>query len=77
MSKSINRLLIYLVMISLTGTLACQTGVKYYEKEHFSDSIMGFESDSTSTHFDQKCRYSREGSVGGIGNSAGGGCGCY
>jgi len=60
-------------LIALSG---CST-VEYYEKERLSDPTMVFETDPTEVHFHQKCFYSREGSAGGIGDTAGGGCGCY
>jgi len=61
------------VLLALSG---CST-VEYYEKERLSDPAMVFETDPTEVHFFQKCYYSREGSAGGIGDTAGGGCGCY
>jgi hypothetical protein len=64
-----------LAAISLS-TSACQT-VEFYEKERINDPAMKFDDDPTYTHFMQKTLYSREGSVGGVGTGAGGGCGCY
>jgi len=58
------------------ATSACQT-VEFYEKEAFSDPVMRLDEDPTLTHLRQKVYYSREGATGGIGDSAGGGCGCY
>jgi hypothetical protein len=55
---------------------ACNT-VEYYEKRAFSDPTMVLEDGATETHWYQKVYYSIEGSAGGIGTSAGGGCGCY
>jgi len=57
----------------LTG---CQT-VEFYEKEQLNDATMLLEEDASEIHFLQKVLYSREGSVGGVGTGAGGGCGCY
>ena len=62
-----------LLLLAISG---CST-VEYYEKERLSDPAMVFESDPSEVHFFQKCYYSREGSAGGIGDTAGGGCGCY
>jgi hypothetical protein len=59
--------------VVLTG---CQT-VEFYEKEHLNDATMLLEEDPSEVHFLQKVLYSREGSVGGVGTGAGGGCGCY
>jgi Domain of unknown function (DUF4266) len=67
---------IALFALLLLPVAGCST-VEYYEKEMLSDSVMVFETDPTEVHFHQKCFYSREGSAGGIGETAGGGCGCY
>ena len=61
------------LVAALTG---CQT-VEFYEKEQLNDATMLLEEDPTEVHFLQKVLYSREGSVGGVGTGAGGGCGCY
>ncbi len=55
---------------------SCNT-VEFYEKEAFSDPAMDLAEDPAGIHFEQKVRYSSEGAIGGIGTSAGGGCGCY
>ena len=52
-------------------------GVEYHQKQRFSNAIMLFDPDGSEIHFLQKTYYSREGSAGGIGATAGGGCGCY
>lgn len=67
-----------LVLVSAGALLlaGCRT-VEFYEKERLSDPAMKFDDDATETHFLQKVLYSREGSVGGVGTGAGGGCGCY
>ncbi len=73
------RRILFLVCVPLIAVLlstGCTT-VKYYQKQHFADPIMTLESDPTETHLIQKTLYAREGSVGGIGTGAGGGCGCY
>ena len=61
--------------------LALVTGgcrsVDFYEKQAFSDPVMAFDDGTRETHFLQKVFYSMEGSAGGVGTSAGGGCGCY
>lgn len=69
------------VVAAVVGALClaaagCQE-VSFHEKEHLADPIMVFDGDATETHFFQKTYYSREGSAGGIGATAGGGCGCY
>jgi len=65
-----------LVAVFTLSAAACQT-VEFYEKERINDPAMKFEDDPTETHFRQKSLYSREGSIGGVGTGAGGGCGCY
>ena len=61
--------------VSLVGS-GCQS-VAVYEKARLQDPLMKYEESAQETHFYQKVYYSREGSVGGMGSSAGGGCGCY
>ena len=53
------------------------TSVEFYQKRRFANPIMSLEDDPTYVHLMQKVYYSREGSIGGIGTGAGGGCGCY
>lgn len=69
----LRRLICLLALSSLCG---CQE-VKFYEKQRLSTALMRFDASPTEVHFFAKNTYSREGSVGGIGASAGGGCGCY
>ncbi len=57
--------------------LASCRSLEFYEKEAFSRSIMSFDEGPAEAHFLQKCFYSIEGAAGGLGTSAGGGCGCY
>ncbi|MEZ6187157.1 MAG: DUF4266 domain-containing protein [Planctomycetota bacterium] len=61
------------LLLALAG---CKT-VDFTEKRHLADPVMQLDDGAAETHFQQKCTYSREGSAGGIGSSAGGGCGCY
>ena len=71
-----------LVMLIVTAGTLCLAGggcrsVAVYEKARLQDPLMKYEASAQETHFYQKVYYSREGSVGGMGSSAGGGCGCY
>ncbi len=66
----------FLILFVFLAASACEP-VAFHQKRHLTDQIMKFDADALETHFYQKCRYSREGSVGGIGVGAGGGCGCY
>lgn len=70
------RLLVLIIGGLLSLTTACQT-VEFYEKGKINDPAMKFEDSATEIHLNQKTAYSREGTVGGIGTGAGGGCGCY
>lgn len=70
------RLFVCLLALGAFASSGCST-VQYYERERLSDAAMQFEDDPTDLHFQQKVFYSMEGSAGGIGTSAGGGCGCY
>lgn len=78
MTKTTRRRSVLAIAVALTASLfaGCNT-TKYYERKHHSDEVMILAADPTEAHFLQKCYYSREGSAGGIGTSAGGGCGCY
>ncbi|MCA8960841.1 MAG: DUF4266 domain-containing protein [Planctomycetes bacterium] len=65
------------LIVGLASTsVGCQT-TEFFERGRLVDPIMALDEDATENHFQQKCFYSREGSIGGIGVSAGGGCGCY
>ncbi len=64
------------LMISLGGCVACQN-LAFYEKAAFADPLMTAEDDISELHMRQKAHYSREAAIGGMGKTAGGGCGCY
>ncbi len=72
MGKTSLRLALLCSALALVG---CNT-VEFYELERFTDRVMAFDEGSAEPHFHQKVHYSMEGSAGGIGTSAGGGCGC-
>ena len=55
---------------------SCNT-VEFYEKGALSSPVMSFELDAGRAAFHQKVHYATEGAAGGLGTSAGGGCGCY
>ena len=61
------------VALFLSG---CRT-VAFYEKEAFADPVMDMGGGPGVVHLHQKVLYSMEGSAGGVGTTAGGGCGCY
>jgi hypothetical protein len=52
-------------------------GPAFYQKEAFANPVMLAEPDRGETHLHQKVRYSPEAGIGGIGETAGRGCGCY
>ncbi len=67
-----------LAVVALACTLlAGCNAVDFHERRHLQDHVMTFSENPAETHLYQKTYYSREGSAGGIGSSAGGGCGCY
>ena len=72
----VRRFALFGLLVTSLAASGCQT-VEYYEKQSLTDPAMVFETDPTEVHFQQKVFYSMEGSAGGIGVSAGGGCGCY
>lgn len=63
------------VLLGATA-LGCQT-VEFWELEALADPVMTMEATPAEVHYHQKVFYSMEGSAGGIGEGAGGGCGCY
>lgn len=65
-----------LLVASLALAPACRQ-LEYYEKESFTRWTMQLSERASEQHFHQKVHYSVEGSAGGIGTKAGGGCGCY
>lgn len=70
---------VYSILLALAACLSlggCKA-VDFTERRHLGSPLMEFDDGAGETHLQQKTAYSREGSVGGIGNRAGGGCGCY
>ena len=68
---------LFVALCLVLGTTGCLTEVPFYEREAFADAVMRFDSDAARLHFRAKTLYSMEGSIGGVGTSGGGGCGCY
>jgi len=68
--------LLLFTLTVLAWPSACNT-VDYYEKGALADPAMQFSESPAQLHWQQKVQYSDEGAAGGIGTSAGGGCGCY
>ena len=73
--RTLTRILIGAPLAALL--LAGCRSVEFYEKAAFSDPTMALEESRCEIHWYQKVFYSQEGSAGGIGTVAGGGCGCY
>jgi hypothetical protein len=65
-----------LLALFLLASAGCGS-VDFTERRRLADPIMSLDEGPAETHLMQKTYYSREGSAGGIGSSAGGGCGCY
>lgn len=70
------RATIAMLIAAMALASGCET-VEYYQKRRLVDAIMVFDPHPEYVHLMQKSYYAREGSVGGIGSGAGGGCGCY
>ena len=66
----------YLLFIFALIATSC-TNTKYHPDSRLFNSTMNLSEGRSETNIYQKTYYSREGSVGGIGSIAGGGCGCY
>jgi len=64
------------LLLAVLLTAGCG-GVAFYEKQALADPVMSMDDGAAEAHFYGKVYYSREGSAGGIGTGAGGGCGCY
>lgn len=73
----LGRRVVAAALLVIAATFTSCDSVKFYQKERLADPIMAFGGSPTESHFIAKCTYSREASVGGIGSTAGGGCGCY
>jgi hypothetical protein len=63
-----------LPLLFLAGS--CNT-VEFYQKAALSDPTMQYTESPAQLHWQQKVQFSDEGAAGGIGTTAGGGCGCY
>lgn len=70
------RLLVAPLVLAVLLAAGCG-GVAFYEKRALADPVMDLDDGAAEAHFYRKVYYSREGSAGGIGTGAGGGCGCY
>ena len=70
------RALLAAVLI-VASSSACRSSVEFYEKAAFADPVMNMAEEPMETHWYSKVYFSLEGSIGGIGTSGGGGCGCY
>jgi len=69
------RLLTYLLVAAALTLPSCGS-VEYWEKGNLADPVMSYHDDATLSHLEQKVFQSIEGSAGGFGANAGGGCGC-
>ena len=73
-----SRLRVLLALAAAAFPVAsCQSGVAFYEKAAFADPVMDMSEEPMETHWYAKLYFSLEGSIGGIGTTGGGGCGCY
>ena len=74
LAKNMRKILIPLAL--LLAASSCNT-VEFYEKRELSSPVMDMGQERTLSAFHQKVHYSTEGAAGGLGTTAGGGCGCY
>ena len=65
------------VPVIAVALCACRSDLQFYEKAAFADPVMDMAEQPLETHWYAKLYFSLEGSIGGIGTSGGGGCGCY
>ncbi|QDU68575.1 DUF4266 domain-containing protein [Engelhardtia mirabilis] len=81
MNTKISKSLAGLGLAGLGALMGCTSEVPFYQRQAFADPVMGTYAypgaSSAESHFAAKVIYSNEGSIGGIGTSGGGGCGCY
>jgi hypothetical protein len=71
------RLFAAIALAIASSLAACRSNVQFYEKAAFADPVMDMAEETRETHWYAKIYFSLEGSIGGIGTSGGGGCGCY
>jgi len=65
-----------LLLLAALGASGCNT-VEFYEKGALSSPVMALDMPASLLASEQKIFYSTEGAAGGLGSTAGGGCGCY
>jgi len=66
----------FLLLFAAVGATGCNT-VEFYEKGALTTPVMALDMPGTLAVSEQKIFYSTEGAAGGLGSTAGGGCGCY
>lgn len=67
--------LLILFSVLCFGGASCNT-IEFYEKGKLGSPVMDMGVDSGLLSGEQKIFYATEGAAGGLGSSAGGGCGC-
>ncbi len=63
-------------LLSLLGATASCQATRFYERERLVDRSMQFDADDAYVFVRNKTEAAREGSFGGFGAAAAGGCGC-
>ncbi len=66
---------ILIPLVLLLAASSCNT-VEFYEKGALSSPVMDLSMETCRSGFHQKVIYATEGAAGGLGATAGGGCGC-
>lgn len=64
------------LLVVAAASSACVVVPQQRARAHLADPVMAFDEDSLEARSRQKFHSTREGSAGGNGESAGGGCGC-
>ena len=68
---------ILVVLVCVMSLLPGCESVRFYEKRLLTAPLMTLGESPDRVHLFANCTYTKEGSIGGIRTSAGGGCGCY
>jgi hypothetical protein len=65
-----------LAFVALTAVLTGCAGPRFHERQRLIDRAAGFDQDRSVAYLRDKIEAAREGSFGGFGGAAAGGCGC-
>lgn len=71
------RAILLAALVASALTSGCITPVPFHERRVHADPLMVLADHPTESHWYGKVIHSMEGSIGAVGASGGGGCGCY